>query len=145
MSEERRRFETRHFRQPGVPEMPPLRPTDDLDPAVPASLRFVLEDMTAVLDVPVRNFLIVGRKDNGDDRQVDVDFAGFDGQKQGVSRYHAVIQVQNNRIHIKDYNSSNGTYLNNYYLKPMFNYRLRHGDELVLGRLKMTVHFVPAK
>jgi pSer/pThr/pTyr-binding forkhead associated (FHA) protein len=145
MSEKRRWSDTRHFRPTDAPLMPDGTAVDDSDPNIPISLRFVLEDMSSVLDVPVRNFLIVGRKDNGDDRQVDVDFAQMDGQRQGVSRYHAVIQVQQNRVHIKDYNSSNGTFLNGYALKPMFNYRLRHDDELVLGRLKMSVHFLTGK
>src|SRR6185295_7835422 len=108
------------------PVMPDEHQSDEAESSAPVSLRFVLDDMSAVLDIPVRNFLIVGRKDNGDDRQVVVDFSLFDGQRQGVSRYHAVIQVQQNRVHIKDYNSSNGTFLNSYALKPMFNYRIRH-------------------
>lgn len=145
MVEQKRWSETRHFNQPDAPVMPEAQPAEDPDLIAPAGLRFVLDTMTAVLDTPVRNFLIVGRKDNGDDRQVDVDFAMMDGQRQGVSRYHAVIQVQQNRVHIKDYNSSNGTFLNGYALKPMFNYRLRHDDELILGRLKMTVHFLSAR
>ncbi|MCU0511712.1 MAG: FHA domain-containing protein [Anaerolineae bacterium] len=143
MPEERRRFATRHFRQSETPLLPEDQLLPPPEPALPVRLRFVREDMIAVLDVAVRNFLIVGRKDNNDDRQVDIDFAAFDGQKLGVSRHHAIIQVQQNEVHIKDYNSSNGTFLNDFRLKPMFNYRLRHGDALALGRLKLTVHFMP--
>jgi pSer/pThr/pTyr-binding forkhead associated (FHA) protein len=145
MSQPKRWSETRHFDRTDIPTMPETHSAETVEEHAPVSLRFVLDSLTSVLDIPVRNFLIVGRKDNNDDRQVDVDFALLDGQRQGVSRYHAVIQVQQNRVHIKDYNSSNGTFLNGYALKPMFNYALKHGDELVLGRLKMTVHFLTGR
>lgn len=136
------KLQTRHLGRDSRPEMP-VRHTEPLDLSRPSKIRFVMDDMTAVLDVPVRNYMVIGRKDNGDDRQVDIDLSALNGQQHGVSRYHAIIQVSNDRISIKDFNSSNGTYLNGFVLKPMFGYRLRHGDELVLGRLQMTIHFIP--
>ena len=61
----------------------------------------------------------------------------------GVSRHHAIIQAHRDRIAIKDFNSSNGTYINDYVLKPMFSYRLQDGDVVQLGKLKLTVEFLP--
>ena len=134
---------TQHLRVTGgIPEARP-RQTEPLDlTSHPETIRFVLDDLSGVMDAPLRNYMVLGRKVNNDDRQVDVDFSMMGGQQHGVSRYHAIIQISNDRISIKDFNSSNGTYLNGFILKPMFGYRLRHGDELVLGQLKMTVNFV---
>jgi pSer/pThr/pTyr-binding forkhead associated (FHA) protein len=136
---------TRHLDQKPKSEPMPPRQTDQLDLSLPVSLRLVLNDSAGVIDVALRNYLVIGRRDNGDDRQVDIDFSPYDGQHLGVSRYHAIIQISNNRLGIKDINSTNGTFLNGYTLQPMFGYRLRHGDELTLGRLKMSVQFVDRK
>ncbi|MGB1287973.1 MAG: FHA domain-containing protein [Aggregatilineales bacterium] len=133
---------TQHLRPSGDSREARPRQTEPLDLKHPATIRFVLDNLSAVLDAPLRNYMVLGRKVNSDDRQVDVDFASMEGQEHGVSRYHAIIQISNDRISIKDFNSSNGTYLNGFILKPMFGYRLRHGDELVLGQLKMTINFM---
>lgn len=137
-----RRHQTRHFRH--RPDAAPMEPrqTDSLDLKLPTHIRFILGDMDAVLDVPMNQYIVVGRKETINDRQVDVDFGPFDAHHLGVSRYHAIIQINNDRISIKDFNSSNGTYLNGFSLKPMYGYRLRHGDEIMLGRMKLQVQFV---
>jgi hypothetical protein len=118
------------------------RNTSPLDMRIPKRLRFIVGDMDAVIDYDVRNYLVLGRKDDQSDKQVDVDFAPFGALDKGVSRYHAIIQITHDRLTIKDFNSSNGTLLNGALLKPMFAYRLRHGDELTLGGLRLHVHFM---
>lgn len=133
---------TRSLRHGGTREPMQERHTDPLDLEVPHKLRFVFEDENMmVMEVPLRPYLILGRKVDQSDEQVDVDLNPFNGRDMGVSRYHAILQVSNNRVQIKDYDSTNGTYLNGFVLWPMHSYRLRHGDEISLGRLRMTVYF----
>lgn len=133
---------TRHFDRANNVIQMPTRPTSGLEVQLPDRLRIVIDSGTAVLDVPLKNYMVVGRRDNSDDRQVDIDLTGFDGQHNGVSRYHAIIHIHNERISIKDFNSTNGTFLNGFSLKPMFGYRLRDGDQLMMGRLRMRVYFL---
>lgn len=120
----------------------PARVTQPLDYTLPSALRFILGNMSAVLEVPLKPYMVVGRKNSERDTQVDVDLSPFEAHRYGVSRYHAIILITNGRISIKDFNSTNGTYLNDFILQPMHAYRLRHGDELKLGELALTVHFV---
>ena len=54
--------------------------------------------------------------------------------KPTVSRKHAEINIANdNRIYIKDLNSSNGTYLNKKRIRPGVNTEIKIGDVINLG------------
>lgn len=124
-------------------DMPP-RIVGDAKESMPATLRFFVgDDKEIQFDVVLNNELILGRKTSPNDRQVDVDLNPYDAKELGVSRHHAIIQAHRDRIAIKDFNSSNGTYINDYVLKPMFSYRLQDGDVVQLGKLKLTVEFLP--
>lgn len=136
--------QTQHLDVNHAPQMPD-RHTHPLDLDTPHKLRLILPDMTAVLEVPLRSYMVVGRKHSLQDSQVDIDLSPFDAVKYGVSRYHAIISNINHRISVKDFNSTNGTLLNGFALAPMHAYRLRHGDELMLGQLCLKVHFVGVK
>lgn len=132
---------TRKFGEPNAAPMP-HRETSPLDLQTPVKLRFVLDDLSSVFEVPVKDYMVIGRKTSPDDKQVDIDLSPHGAGLYGVSRYHAIIQVVNKRVSIKDFNSTNGTLLNNFVLTPMYAYRLRHGDEISFGKMTMKVHFV---
>jgi len=132
---------TRKFGDPNAAPMP-RRETSPLDLQTPVKLRFISDDMTSVFEVPVKDYMVIGRKTSPDDKQVDIDLSPHGAGEHGVSRYHAIIQVVNHRVSIKDFNSTNGTLLNTFVLTPMYAYRLRHGDELSFGKLTMQVHFI---
>lgn len=132
---------TRKFGDPSAAPMP-QRQTTPLDLQTPVKLRFIMDDMSAVFEVPIQDYMVIGRKSSEQDKQVDIDLQPFGAGDSGVSRYHAIIQVVNSRVSIKDFNSTNGTLLNGFVLTPMYAYRLRHGDELSFGRMKMSIHFV---
>ena len=82
------------------------------------------------------------RLDTPDDDFIDVDFADMDAAAHGVSHEHAVVQVSRNQVFVKDFNSRNGTYINEQELLPMHEYPLSDGDELVLGQLRVKVQFI---
>lgn len=124
-------------------DMPP-RFAGDGEQSMPAALRFYLgDDKADWFDIAIKNDLVLGRKTSANDRQVDVDLMPYGAKELGVSRHHAIIQVHRDRIAIKDFNSSNGTFINDYVLKPMFSYRLQNGDVVQLGKLKLIIEFLP--
>ncbi len=85
--------------------------------------------------------IIIGRAD----QMVvpDLDLSEYGGSSLGVSRSHASIQYNPSSasLAITDMNTVNGTFINGVKLLPEEVRILRHGDELRLGHLTMTVHF----
>ncbi|QPC84531.1 FHA domain-containing protein [Phototrophicus methaneseepsis] len=121
-------------------QMPPRSP-EQVHSVAPATIQFTVEGTSDTVMMPLRNHMVLGRKQSPNDRQVDVDLSHLGARKMGVSRHHAIIQVTRDQVAIKDFNSTNGTFINGYILKPMFGYSLRHGDVIQLGLLKLLVHF----
>lgn len=74
---------------------------------------------------------------------VEVDLSEVGAADLGVSRTHALLQYDSNNegIYITDLNSTNGTFVNGFKLPPNARTRLRDGDELQLGHLKLGVRF----
>jgi len=107
----------------------------------PACVRFMLPDGQQ-LDAAARYYIMLGREDNDNHHQIDVDFSQIGGRENGVSRCHAIVRVTSRAVFIKDFNSRNGTFLNGYELHPMRDYILNDGDEIVLGRIKAQVKFI---
>ena len=108
---------------------------------IPVCIRFVLSDGTK-LDAAARPYIMLGRKDEGNEQQIDLDFAQLGGRENGVSRCHAIVRVNGDGVFIKDFNSRNGTFLNGYELHPMREYSVVDNDELVLGRIRAQVKFI---
>ncbi len=128
-------------RAPAAPMQP--RKTDRLDLRIPRQLRFIITGENGKsFDVPVKKFMVIGRAGISHDHPVDVDFQEYSGQELGVSRYHATITISADGLRVKDVNSTNGTLLNGRGLRPLQSYRLRHGDELQFGKLKVRVLFL---
>jgi hypothetical protein len=75
--------------------------------------------------------------------QVEVDLNEVGAAELGVSRTHALMNFDssNKGVYITDLNSTNGTYVNGFKLPANARSRLRDGDELKLGHLKLTVRF----
>ncbi len=51
-----------------------------------------------------------------------------------VSRYHALVTLENEEAYIKDTDSANGTYINNKKLSPGEKVKLNNGDKIKVGR-----------
>jgi pSer/pThr/pTyr-binding forkhead associated (FHA) protein len=120
----------------------PARTTHPLEQRPPGTVRILLPNFSAVLDIPLHEELMIGRRTSLQDGQVDVDLTPFGGQALGVSRYHALIQVVDNRVFIKDMGSTNGTKLNGNRLESLLPYRLHHGDTLRFGHLEVRIHLI---
>lgn len=120
----------------------PLRATGPLDEVLPWVLELRVVGTTSILHVRVSEYMTIGRSDPEKGVEPDINLAPYGGHVLGVSRHHALIMANNDRISIRDMGSSNGTRLNGYLLNAGDDYRLRHGDELTFGQLQVQVFFV---
>jgi pSer/pThr/pTyr-binding forkhead associated (FHA) protein len=85
--------------------------------------------------------MLVGRRDSTH-KAPDVDFSLWEGFHEGVSRRHAKLSLSwRNDLEITDLASANGTFINGKRLKPFMGYPLKDGDQLIIGKLAVTVVF----
>jgi len=108
------------------------------------------EDATIIIrvrDVPEPIILtpnketVLGRVDQSNPRQPDLDLSPFGALEKGVSRVHAVISRSEDTLTLIDMGSANGTHLNGQRLVPEQPRLLRDGDEIRLGKLVVHVYF----
>lgn len=137
---------TRHLEQPV--ETAPAKPsqTGPLDLKRPWVVEFRVVGTASTIQARVGDSMVIGRSDATTGFKPEVDLSAFDAFAKGVSRKHALITIKDQRLMVRDLNSTNGMRLNNAVCKPGEEYRLRHGNELMLGTLRLQVSFavVPA-
>lgn len=133
--------QTRHLVPENLPDAIPGG-TGPLDYSMPWVIKMRVVGTPDVIQIEVREQIILGRSDRKSPVMPDVDLNPFQAHLHGVSRNHAKISARNSRITIRDLGSANGTFLNEGRLKPDVEYRLRHGDRLMLGKLTLQVMFV---
>jgi CheY-like chemotaxis protein len=109
---------------------------------VPWVIEFRIVGTPDIIRAPVSELLLFGRADDNHEVQPQIDLSDYRGQKLGVSRKHALMIARDNRVTIEDLGSSNGTYINGQQLAVRRPHRVREGDILQLGNLKLQVHFV---
>jgi len=119
----------------------PVRATGPLHEPLPWVIELRVVGTVATIQVQVHEIMVIGRADPQKGIVPAVDLNPHNGQGLGVSRQHAAILVKDNRIYIKDLGSVNGTCLNGNLLAPQGEYRLRHGDELTIGKMGLQVRF----
>ena len=122
-------------------EVAPVLPVVDSEPLdalrLPWVLEFHLIDHDVQFQAQVREALVIGRADRETPDAPDIDLSAYDAQ--GVSRRHAVLRARHGRLTVEDLASRNGTRLNDFDLLPNTEYRLKDGDMLTLGRLRIRV------
>ena len=93
--------------------------------------------------VEVRDKIVLGRGDPVANFQPDLDLTPYGGQEGGVSRRHAAVirDDDNQALYLEDLGSTNGTRINGFLLEPHRRYRLCDGDEIELGRVRVTLRF----
>ncbi len=103
----------------------------------------VENDETPIL-VQMRREVVLGRvTDAQDDEHTYINLLPYGADEMGVSRRHARLLREDRAVYVLDLNSTNGTRLNGEPLPSGVEKRLRDGDELTLGRLKLYVFFKP--
>jgi hypothetical protein len=98
-----------------------------------------LLDTGQVLPLSVKNEFTIGRVSEGQPIMPDVDLSPYHAYAAGVSRLHAVIKRDGDRIIFIDLGSANGTYINGKRLNPNVEQVINHGDIIALGKLKLQV------
>lgn len=134
-------YGTRRLDINGEPVPMPLEDAGTDDYPAPWVIELRVVGTPSVIQAHVTGELIIGRSDVKTGVIPHIDLEPFGAYKLGISRRHAVIFQSKNRLMIRDLESSNGTSLNDYALKPDQNYRVRHGDTITVGRMKLQVLF----
>jgi len=89
----------------------------------------------------VEDTVKIGRADRKTSSLIDLDLSAMGGWERGVSRLHAMIRRDLNRLNIIDLDSANGTWLNGELLRPKLPYPLHDGDRVRLGLLEFQIFF----
>ena len=58
-------------------------------------------------------------------------------ENKGISRKHACIEFEDQEFYLSDLNSTNHTFLNGNQLMPGKKYKLKSGDEIMIGKEPM--------
>jgi hypothetical protein len=98
-----------------------------------------LMDSGKILPLASRNEFTLGRLSEGQPIMPDIDLTPYQAYASGVSRLHAVVKRDANRVLVMDLGSSNGTYVNGRRINPHVEEPLSHGDIVALGKLKIQV------
>lgn len=95
------------------------------------------------MEIPIKGRVTLGRSDvDSPSTSPDIDFVACNAISNGISRSHAAIVPQTNgEFTLIDLGSRNGTMLNGVQLEPHESYTIHDGDEIYIGRLKMTIYF----
>lgn len=98
-----------------------------------------LMDSGKILPLASRNEFTLGRLSEGQPIMPDIDLTPYQAYASGVSRLHAVVKRDAERVLVMDLGSSNGTYINGRRINPHVEESLNHGDIIALGKLKIQV------
>lgn len=119
---------------------PSIRPFDDVLPR-PWRIALVSLDQGVTLVFDLVDTLVLGRSDETDDTY-RIDLSPYRALELGVSRQHAILKLEKNRVYLMDNYSTNGVFLNSEMLRAGIEYPLRHGDRIRLGRMNLRIHFL---
>lgn len=108
-------------------------------------LRLGKEGELGTIESDIQHELIAGRAIEGQPYKPDIDLTPYNAYQYGVSRYHLKIERRGDTLYVTDLGSQNGTYLNGVRMYPNQARVLRDTDELLLGRLPVTVRLVGAE
>jgi pSer/pThr/pTyr-binding forkhead associated (FHA) protein len=104
-----------------------------------SDLALYLIEAKQTLQLVGRTEYTLGRVAEGQPILPDVDLSPFDAYAQGVSRLHAALKINKNRVAIMDLGSSNGTRVNGQKIVPHVDYPINHSDQIALGKLRIQI------
>ena len=91
--------------------------------------------------VQIHNEIVLGRVSEHAEGTTFINLSPYGADEMGVSRKHARLLRDDRSVYLMDLNSTNGTRLNGEALPAGVEKRLRDGDEVTVGRLKIYVYF----
>jgi len=119
---------------------------DTIDPAIegtlaPNTVALYIDSSLTPLLVAVPDHVVIGRRATQNKIQPQVDLTDYGAYKFGVSRLHAAIGRTPTGYNVEDLASSNGTWLNGVRLAPHEIRDLAPKDQLVLGKIRISLYF----
>ena len=114
----------------------------DVGLGAPWVVELHIHDTPLTVRVNVNRQIVIGRSDVRAGIFPDLDLTPYDGLDKGVSRRHAAFIAETDRLMLMDLGSTNGTFVNGQRLQAHRPYRLRHGDEVMIGRIQIDVMLV---
>ena len=114
------------------------------DRGLPRPWRVVLKNLPLGISLvfDLKDMVVIGR-DGADTVGFPViDLNPYDALRYGVSRRHAVLKLEENRVFVIDNGSKNGVTLNDELLNPGSAYLVRHGDTIYLGQMRFQINFL---
>ena len=130
---------TGQIEESSIPRGTPVMPRSYQPSGVDAWGSLHLLDTGQVLPLTGRNEFTMGRVSEGQPIMPDIDLSPYQAYASGVSRLHAVVKREDQRIILMDLGSANGTYINGKRLTANVEQVLNHGDIVALGKLKIQV------
>jgi pSer/pThr/pTyr-binding forkhead associated (FHA) protein len=135
-------------KRPAATDGPPPKPASVLpgqrvgrDTPPPQRIIFVFMDSRQRVTLRLQNHILIGRSDPAGGYAPDLDLEDYEGARSGVSRRHALVELNHLGVVITDLGSTNGTRLNDFDLPPDLPYALNNGDELYFGHLLAHIFF----
>lgn len=104
-------------------------------------LILVIRGMVERIMLPKDASIVLGRADLNARFHPDVDLTPYGALDRGVSRGHARLHIEGDKLFVTDLGSTNGTFLAGRRLAANEATLLRKGDELLLGRLAIQILF----
>jgi hypothetical protein len=101
---------------------------------------FVVVAAGAILLIPPKNEVLIGRADPRGNVVPDIDLSLYGGGSAGVSRQHARLLRREAGWVIEDLRSTNGTYVNDRPVAAAEPQALSDGDNVRCGQLVLTFH-----
>ena len=103
------------------------------------SIYLQIETNGKILSLSGRDAYTLGRFHEGQSIVPDIDLNPFGGYEEGVSRLHASIHVESDKLKVTDLGSINGTSINGKKIPQLVPHLVANGDVLTLGKMKMRV------
>ncbi|MBK8029516.1 MAG: FHA domain-containing protein [Chloroflexi bacterium] len=128
-------LQTKELSRLNAQRMDPIELPEPRGDQPPWRISLTIVDTNIQIAFEVADYVTLGRFSQIPSRGKVIDFSPFNIHDYGVSRIHATLQLQNNRVTICDNGSTNGTYLNGKRLKSSASYVLNEGDYVALGTL----------
>ncbi len=105
----------------------------------PLAIQLKIGPHKRVVELPLHSTIHLGRKNPTLDFDPEVDLSNDGNSARAVSRLHARIVKQDDKVVVEDLGSTNGTFINGIKLYPQHAYPLNDGDVLQLGTLQIWV------
>ena len=118
------------------------RPGGAIVPLRPGQIGLLPEGAPRPVVLEGRPEYVLGRE-GSEQVPVDVNLNAYGAREKGVSRAHAALRRDRAQVLLIDLGSTNGTRLNGKPLPAHQPVRVENGDEIRLGRLTLTVNFMP--